>query len=70
MSATIHQCTVMLSDKYLWLVPELTPVHKAYELALFREPVSSKLAKEICQEANIDQNISTAYHPQTDGQSE
>jgi hypothetical protein len=29
-----------------------------------------KLAKEICQEANIDQNISTAYHPQTDGQSE
>jgi transposase InsO family protein len=30
----------------------------------------SKLAKEICQEADIDQNISTAYHPQTDGQSE
>jgi len=28
------------------------------------------LAKEICQEANINQNISTAYHPQTDGQSE
>ena len=27
------------------------------------------LAKQICKEANIDQNISTAYHPQTDGQS-
>jgi hypothetical protein len=30
----------------------------------------SKLAKEICQEADIDQNISIAYHPQTNGQSE
>jgi hypothetical protein len=36
-----------------------------------RDPrLTSKLAKEICQEADIDQNISTAYHPQTDGQSE
>jgi hypothetical protein len=30
----------------------------------------SKLAKEICQEAGIDQNINIAYHPQTDRQSE
>jgi hypothetical protein len=30
----------------------------------------SKLAKEICQEASIDQNINTAYHSQTNGQSE
>jgi hypothetical protein len=35
MSTTINQTTVMLSDKYLWPVPELTPVHEAYELALF-----------------------------------
>jgi hypothetical protein len=37
-----HQsnCTVMLSDKYLWPVPELTPVHEAYELASFQEPVT------------------------------
>jgi hypothetical protein len=36
-----------------------------------RDPrLTSQLAKEICQEAGIDQNISTAYHPQTDGQSE
>src|SRR5712664_1122728 len=36
-----------------------------------RDPrLTSKLAKEICGEADIDQNISTAYHPQTDGQSE
>jgi hypothetical protein len=36
-----------------------------------RDPrLTSKMAKEICQEAEIDQNISTAYHPQTDGQSE
>jgi hypothetical protein len=30
----------MLSDKYLWPVPELTPVHKAYELASFQELVT------------------------------
>jgi hypothetical protein len=30
----------MLSDKYLWPVPELTLVHKAYELASFQEPVT------------------------------
>jgi hypothetical protein len=35
--------TVMLSDKYLWPVPELTPVHKAYKLALFQELVTSIL---------------------------
>jgi hypothetical protein len=36
-----------------------------------RDPrLTSKLAKEICHIAKIDQNISTAYHPQTDGQSE
>jgi hypothetical protein len=29
----------MLSDKYLWLVPELTLVHKAYKLASFQELV-------------------------------
>jgi hypothetical protein len=35
-----------------------------------RDPrLTSQLAKEICQEADIDQNISTAYHLQTDGQS-
>jgi hypothetical protein len=31
---------------------------------------TSKLAKEICQITKIDQNISTVYYPQTDGQSE
>jgi hypothetical protein len=41
------------------------------KIILDQDPrLMSKLAKEICQEANIDQNISTAYHPQTDGQSE
>ena len=36
-----------------------------------RDPrLTLRLAKEICHEAGIDQNISTAYHPQTDGQSE
>jgi transposase InsO family protein len=36
-----------------------------------RDPrLTSILAKEICKEAKIDQNISTTYHPQTDGQSE
>jgi hypothetical protein len=35
-----------------------------------RDPrLTSQLAREICQEADIDQNISTAYHSQTDGQS-
>jgi hypothetical protein len=32
--------------------------------------LTSQLTKEICQEADINQNISTLYHPQTDGQSE
>jgi hypothetical protein len=31
--------------------------------------LTSQLAKEICRITKIDQNISTAYHPQTDGQS-
>jgi len=35
-----------------------------------RDPqLTSKLAKEICQITKIDQNISTAYYPQTDEQS-
>jgi hypothetical protein len=33
----------MLSDKYLWPVPELTPVHEAYKLASFQEPVTTPL---------------------------
>jgi hypothetical protein len=32
--------------------------------------LTSSLAKDICKEAGIKQNISTAYHPQTDGQFE
>jgi hypothetical protein len=36
-----------------------------------RDPrLTSQLAKEICKITSINQNISTAYHPQTDGQSE
>jgi len=31
---------------------------------------TSKLFKELCAGLGIDQNLSTAYHPQTDGQSE
>ena len=36
-----------------------------------RDPrLTSQLAKDICTEIGIQQNVSTAYHPQTDGQSE
>src|SRR5712675_3630089 len=36
-----------------------------------RDPrIMSQLARDICTEMGIQQNISTAYHPQTDGQSE
>jgi hypothetical protein len=30
----------MLSNEYLWPVPELTLVYKAYKLASFQEPVT------------------------------
>ena len=36
-----------------------------------RDPrLTLKLEQDICAELGIQQNISTAYHPQTDGQSE
>jgi hypothetical protein len=36
-----------------------------------RDPrFTANFAKELCRMLNIEQNISTAYHPQTDGQSE
>jgi hypothetical protein len=36
-----------------------------------RDPrLTSQLARDICAEIGIQQNVSTAYHPQTDGQSE
>ena len=36
-----------------------------------RDPrFTSAFSKELCRSLSIDQNISTAYHPQTDGQSE
>jgi hypothetical protein len=36
-----------------------------------RDPrFTAQFTKEICTILNIDQNLSTAYHPQTDGQSE
>jgi hypothetical protein len=38
----------MLSDKYLWPVPELTLVHKAYKLASFQEPVTCDARKIMC----------------------
>jgi len=32
--------------------------------------LTSHFSKELCKQLDIQQNISTAYHPQTDGQSE
>ncbi len=41
------------------------------KIILDRDPrLTSELTKAICREGNIQQNISTTYHPQTDGQSE
>ena len=38
---------------------------------LDRDPrFTSRFSKELCAQLQIEQNISTAYHPQTDGQSE
>jgi hypothetical protein len=36
-----------------------------------RDPrFTAQFTKELCKQLKIDQNLSTAYHPQTDGQSE
>jgi transposase InsO family protein len=38
---------------------------------LDRDPqFTAQFTKELCKQLKIDQNLSTAYHPQTDGQSE
>jgi hypothetical protein len=42
MSATINQSySDAIRQILLWLVPELTLVHEAYELALSQEPVTA-----------------------------
>jgi transposase InsO family protein len=42
-----------------------------HRVILDRDPrFASKWIKELCRILGVDQNISTAYHPQTDGQSE
>jgi Integrase zinc binding domain/Chromo (CHRromatin Organisation MOdifier) domain len=48
------------------------PYYRALKkIILDRDPrFTAQLAKELCHLLDIKQNISTAYHPQTDGQSE
>ena len=42
-----------------------------HRVILDRDPrFASKWMKELCRILGVEQNISTAYHPQTDGQSE
>jgi hypothetical protein len=49
--------TVILSDKYLWPVPELTPVHEAYKLASFQEPVTISLSHELILKVPRDPRV-------------
>ena len=61
--------TTEMTELYLWSVA----VHYGIleKVISDRDPrLTAELFKEICQSYDITRNTSTAYHPQTDGQSE
>jgi hypothetical protein len=50
----------MLSDKYLWPVPELTLVHETYKLVSFQEPVTQGVRQGL-QSLSAEQNQYTPH---------
>jgi hypothetical protein len=65
----------MLSDKYLWPVSELTPVHETYKLALFQEPVTETITGrgtiwQLLNCTKTERTISASYHAYNDNDNE
>jgi hypothetical protein len=83
LTITDHDCSkavILLPCRETMMTLELAQLYEERVFPHYRLPnkiisdqdprLTSELAKDICNTLNIQQNISTAYHPQTDGQSE
>ena len=79
---TNHNCikaSIFIPCNELVDAPELAKLYATYIFPHYRIPrkiisdrgpqLISKFTKELCNLLKIKQNLSTAYHPQTDGQS-
>src|ERR1700748_3197183 len=83
LTITDHDCTkavVLIPCRETMNMEELAGEYKRYAFPYIGIPskiisdrdtrFTSKFTQEMCQQLDIKQNISTAYHPQTNGQSE
>jgi len=70
LTITDHDCTkavILIPCKEEMNLEQLAELYKDKDRDV---QLTSHFTKELCKQLGIQQNISTAYHPQTDGQSE